>query len=506
VQEEEVVEEEEEVVEEEEEVVEEEEEVVEEEEEVLEEEPQEEEAVQDEEAQEEVEETQENEDIEAAPDADDDDDADMDDDLAAMEAAANAQWGAGPSEPEPAKTPERRRLPVVTAPPWLQAAPHSASKGLEKGAKSGCFKGKAKGKEKGAAKGTAMGKGDGKAKGLAKGKDKGAGKGMAMKRPLSPTALAEGAPPAKRPVAQSPGMGGAAAQTSAGGAAAGAVKVKLKRVVAEKLEMLKGKGIKLGASAVQALALAEPRDAQILIAALAKKSGEIANPTRWVEVSLERRANTAPAAATDGQQSAKAPAVKAVVAKTAVAKAPVTKAPVAKSPVAKAPAPQQASEVPKAPAASNLPAGVKVIKLPGKTVSASPQEPKAPIAKAPVVKAPIAKAPAAKAPIAKAPVSKAPGAKAGGQAAPPGIGIPPRLRTEQELEFFQMAVQAKLMTLNKQGIWKGPHPMDEGALVALLSIDSARALEILDEAEEQGKQLASPSRFVRDHCAEEEKV
>eukprot|EP00930_Biecheleria_cincta_P024841 TRINITY_DN1773_c0_g1_i2.p1 TRINITY_DN1773_c0_g1~~TRINITY_DN1773_c0_g1_i2.p1 ORF type:complete len:504 (-),score=171.60 TRINITY_DN1773_c0_g1_i2:67-1578(-) len=474
---------------------EEEEEVVEEEEEVLEEEAQEEEPVQEEEAHEEVEETQKNVDIEADPD---DDDEDMDDDLAAMEAAASAQWG-GTEPSEPAKQPEQGRLAGAVAPPWRQAAPHSASKGLEKGASNGCFKGKAKGKEKGAGKGLAMGKGGGKAKGLAKGQEKGAAKGVSVKRPLSPTASAEGAPWGKRPVAQNADVGGAAAETSAAGAAAGAVKVKLKRVVAEKLEMLKGKGIKLGASAVQALALAEPRDAQILLAALAKKSGEIANPTRWVEVSLERRANTAPAAATDGQQPAEAPAVKAVVAKSAVAKAPATKAPVAKSPVAKAPAPQQASEQPKAAAASKLPTGVKVIKLPGQKVSTPPQEAKAPITKAPV----------AKAPIAKAPVSKAPGAKAGGQALPPGVdgvGTPPRLRTEQELEFFQMAVQAKLMALNKQGIWKGPHPLDEAALVALLSIDSARSLEILDEAEEQGKQLASPSRFVRDQVAEEKKL
>lgn len=492
-------------VQEEQEVPQDEEEVVEEEEEAFEEAQQEEEAVQEEEAQEEVDEVQGDDHVEAAPDDDDDDDADMDAELAAMEAAACAQWGAAQAAPsEPAKKSEQRRLAGAATPPSpksRQEGLNSASKGSEKGASSSCLKGKAKGKVKGAAKGT--GKGNDVTKGLAKGKEKGTTKGVAVKRPLSPTASAEGAPLAKRPNAQNPRTGGAPSQTSAAGPAGGALKVKLKRAVAEKLEILKGMGIKLGASAVQALALAEPRDAQILLAALAKKSGEIANPTRWVEISLERRASTAPAAVPTSQQSVKAPAAKAVIAKSAVAKAPVTKAPmakahvtkapVAKSPVSKALAPQQASEVAKAPASSKLPAGVKVFKLPGQKVSVSPQE----------AKAPIAKTPTAKAPIAKAPVGKAPG---GGKPLPGGVGEAPRLRTEQELEFFQMAVQAKLMALNKQGIWKGPHPLDEAALLALLSIDSARALEILDEAEDQGKQLASPSRFVRDTCAEEEQM
>jgi len=118
---------------------------------------------------------------------------------------------------------------------------------------------------------------------------------------------------------------------------------------------------------------------------------------------------------------------------------------------------------------------------------------KASMAKAPtsVGKSPVAKAPVGKAPVVKATIAKAPGA-----GAPGGAGKAPVLR--QGLEFEQQAVQAKLQSLNKTGIWAGmgSHPLDEAALASLLAIDSGRALEILDEAEEKGPGVRNPSAFV----------
>mmetsp|Transcript_48311 Transcript_48311/g.108537 ORF Transcript_48311/g.108537 Transcript_48311/m.108537 type:complete len:80 (+) Transcript_48311:3-242(+) len=76
------------------------------------------------------------------------------------------------------------------------------------------------------------------------------------------------------------------------------------------------------------------------------------------------------------------------------------------------------------------------------------------------------------------------------------------------MEFDRMAVQAKLLALNKQGIWakRSPYPLDEAALAALLRIEGARALEILDEVEAQGVALSDPSRYARELAAEEEQV
>lgn len=124
--------------------------------------------------------------------------------------------------------------------------------------------------------------------------------------------------------------------------------------------------------------------------------------------------------------------------------------------------------------------------------SASPA--KAPAAKAPISKAPVAKAPISKAPVAKAPIAKASIAKAPQAAPASGVGKAPVIR--QGLEFEQLAVQAKLQSLNKLDLWTGVHPLDEAALAALLRIDSGRAHEILDEAEEKGAELKNPSVFV----------
>ncbi|CAK9026660.1 Hypothetical protein SCF082_LOCUS17596 [Durusdinium trenchii] len=87
----------------------------------------------------------------------------------------------------------------------------------------------------------------------------------------------------------------------------------------------------------------------------------------------------------------------------------------------------------------------------------------------------------------------------------PGQGEPPRERLD--LPFERQAVQAKLLALNKLGIWtKGPHPLDESALSALMQIEPARGLEILEEVEAQGVALIDPSRHARELAADEEKV
>eukprot|EP00913_Durusdinium_trenchii_P031596 g29588.t1 len=58
----------------------------------------------------------------------------------------------------------------------------------------------------------------------------------------------------------------------------------------------------------------------------------------------------------------------------------------------------------------------------------------------------------------------------------PGQGEPPRERLD--LPFERQAVQAKLLALNKLGIWtKGPHPLDESALSALMQIEPVQSSE-----------------------------
>lgn len=71
---------------------------------------------------------------------------------------------------------------------------------------------------------------------------------------------------------------------------------------------------------------------------------------------------------------------------------------------------------------------------------------------------------------------------------------------------MRMAVQKMVTTLNQKGLWAGAHPLDESALAALLRIDGARALEILEEAEEKGEEgsLRDPSAFARRAVALEE--
>jgi len=293
------------------------------------------------------------------------------------------------------------------------------------------------------------------------------------------------------------------------------VKVTISKALASKIEFLKGKGMKLSGSAVKALAAAETRDALMLLGALANR-GHVEDPSKFVLVSLEKRQAATRAAASADAVGAKAPGAKAPVAKSPpgataqvakspagakppVAKAPVTKAPITKAPITKAPitkAPIAKAPVTKAPAGAKAP----VAKTPAGSPNGKVTSGTAPAAKAPsklpqgvkVIKA-VVKAPAAKAPVTKSPPPKAAGA---GQA--------PRMRTEEELEFFHMAVQAKLMALNQQGLWKGVHPLDEACLTALLKIEAARGLEILDEAEEQGGKLSNPARFVLDLVAEEQ--
>lgn len=213
--------------------------------------------------------------------------------------------------------------------------------------------------------------------------------------------------------------------------------------VAAKLTMLKGQGVKVLAPAVRALAAAERQDALIVLQALAKRGKAVTDPTLWILNSLKGRG--AKGAASD-------------------AASPGTEAAPAKAPVAKVPAAQAGG-----PAA------------------------KAPVAKTPAAKAPVTKAPA----ITKAPVAKTPAVVSAAAKAAQKPRLPPQKR--EGLEFEQMAAQAKLFSLNSQKIWPGADPLDESALAALLKVEPARALEILDEAEEKGLAgtLQDPSAFAR---------
>mmetsp|Transcript_130278 Transcript_130278/g.324852 ORF Transcript_130278/g.324852 Transcript_130278/m.324852 type:complete len:436 (+) Transcript_130278:164-1471(+) len=295
---------------------------------------------------------------------------------------------------------------------------------------------------------------------------------LPVKRPLSGQpqgGLAKQPKATSVAAAASPVPAGAAGDATASGGAAAASKaketVRLSPEVAAKLTALKGQGLKVLASGVRAISEAPQQDALAVLQALLQKGKAAGDPTKWVIASLRGRAgggDDVAAGATAGVGAVAPVPQKAPVSKAPVAKAPIAKAPNAKAPVAKAP-------LAKAPVA------------------------KAPIGKAPVAKAPIAKAPIAKAPVAKAPVVEGPARR------------PPVPR--DGLDFDRTCVQAKLLTLNKQNIWPGEHPLDESALAALLKINTARAIEILEEAEERGQAgtLKDPSAYARRAVALEAK-
>jgi len=280
---------------------------------------------------------------------------------------------------------------------------------------------------------------------------------LPVKRPLSGQpqgGLAKQPKATSVAAAASPVPAGAAGDATASGGAAAASKaketVRLSPEVAAKLTALKGQGLKVLASGVRAISEAPQQDALAVLQALLQKGKAAGDPTKWVIASLRGRAG--------GGDDVAAGATAGVGAVAPVPqKAPVSKAPVAKAPIAKAP------------------------------------NAKAPVGKAPVAKAPIAKAPIAKAPVAKAPVVEGPARR------------PPVPR--DGLDFDRTCVQAKLLTLNKQNIWPGEHPLDESALAALLKINTARAIEILEEAEERGQAgtLKDPSAYARRAVALEAK-
>jgi len=277
--------------------------------------------------------------------------------------------------------------------------------------------------------------------------------------------------------------------------------------------------------ALEALAECPPEEAVSLIGALTKKlstmaaSGQTSDATQMTLHALKNKRATA--SGSTKAPSSRPPAEKPLVAEASAAKTPVPKASVPKASVAKTPVPKV--PVSKVPAVKTPVAKVPVSKAPAA---------KTPVAKVPVVKVSIAKVPVAtsKDAVAKVPVAKAPVAKVGVKVAVAKVAVkvavakapvakvaakaavakesqsgrPPRPRAG--LDFDQMAVQGKLQALNSQGPWKAPHPLDEAVLAALLRIDPARALEILDEAEEQGESLADPSAFALQAASREEQI
>ncbi|CAJ1380630.1 unnamed protein product [Effrenium voratum] len=211
-------------------------------------------------------------------------------------------------------------------------------------------------------------------------------------------------------------------------------KVKLKGSVAEKVQQLAARGVKLKLTALQRLAAAEPGDAAALLQALLAR-GHVNNPSAFVIGSLELRAAKTAGSLPDQRVQ------KTIVKAKAQPSAPV------KIVKAKAQPPAEAQKI---------------------LIFDSQSQPLAKI---------------------------------------PGLGQPP-LPRPKDLDFERLAVEAKLLSLNRQQIWpkRGPHPLDEATLAVLMQIEPARALEILDEVEAQGVQLADPARFARELAADEEKV
>jgi len=135
------------------------------------------------------------------------------------------------------------------------------------------------------------------------------------------------------------------------------------------------------------------------------------------------------------------------------------------------------------------------------------QQSRPPVEHRPAAGAAPAKAPAKVLPRPPAKAPPAPAPKPQTVARVPGQGQQPRLR--KDLPFERQTVQEKLIALNKQGIWAKQgktYPLDEAALSALMQIEPARGLEILDEVERQGMALIDPSRYARELAADEPKV
>jgi len=265
--------------------------------------------------------------------------------------------------------------------------------------------------------------------------------------------------------------------------AAKTTKVRLAASVNDKLQKLRQQGMQISGAAIRALASADQKDARIVLEAISMR-GKVDNPSNFIIASIRKRAEQAASKSVevdDDEVTMSAPATKAPIAKAPSAKAPIAKSPGPKAPVAKTPA----ATAEKAPAA------------------------KAPVSKTPGAKAPVTKSPGAKAPVAKvppggkAPIAKTPGPKPG-MAKVEGSGLPPRKR--EGLDFDYMAVQGKVQALNTTGPWEGLNPIDEAALAALLKIDAHRGLEILEDAEEKGTDIADPSAYVRQRAVEKAKA
>lgn len=243
------------------------------------------------------------------------------------------------------------------------------------------------------------------------------------------------------------------------------IAVQLIPSVTKQLELVKAQGMEISSAALQELSKAEERDSLVVLKALAMR-GHVEKPSSFVLASLRKRAEMR------GGVPKPVGTAETAVAKAAVAKTPGPKPAVAKGPIAKTPSPAA----------------------------------KAPIAKTPGAKAPVAKTPAAKTSVVKAvgkaPIAKRPGAVPAKKTAVPGKNLMPMMRSG--LEVMHMAMQEKVKTLNKLGIWEIDYPIDEAALTALLRISADRGLEILDDVEEKGLALSDPSDFVMEKVAEEE--
>mmetsp|Transcript_109727 Transcript_109727/g.354265 ORF Transcript_109727/g.354265 Transcript_109727/m.354265 type:complete len:616 (+) Transcript_109727:60-1907(+) len=366
---------------------------------------------------------------------------------------------------------------------------------------------------------------------------------------------------AKRPAPSDAGAGGPDAKRVArgvgvaDGGSGGGGTVKISAAVNAKLQLLKKQGKQLAGPAIRELAKATPRDALILLQVLANRE-QVEDATQWILASLKKKAAAAGASAeTTGSARVgvdNAPAVRKQIEyyfsdsnyprdKFLQSKADGSGwvrisdlLPFNRLKQLRVQTVEQAAQAIQGSSSLVLSSDMQRVRRrvplsksfsPGKAAPAVAVQAKAPIAKVSAgagapAKAPIAKVPGAKAPVvhasavtkspaaskppavAKALAAKPPVTKASVGVKAPGAGKPPQQRNG--LEFEQMALQAKLLAMNKQGIWPSPHALDEATLAALLNMDEPhRGIEILEEAEDQGTNIKDPSQFVQKLIAEE---
>lgn len=224
--------------------------------------------------------------------------------------------------------------------------------------------------------------------------------------------------------------------------------VKMPQVVRDKVSRLNQQGVTLALSAVEALAGAAVRDALFVLKALEAQT-KVENPSRFVTANLLKRQETE-----ERNQESAVPHDPGPPAK----RGPTVKIRVADVDIGKV--------VSKAQLTQTTPAKPTVLTQAQVLRQAQRRE--------------LAKAKAAK------PVD----------ADITNEGRAPQIR--DDLEFEQAALQAHIQAFNNLDHWpQHKHAVDEAAFSAMLKISAQRAMEILNEVEEEPDAFKDPSEFIR---------